>query len=171
MHAIFAYFFGQFFWLFEAFPYWKWRNGGCTPDRYGQDAYFSFYSLLSFFVRKTFKMAKMCKKCKKIHFFGKNMRLRNKSHEIHFLSHPPRSYVTFSFYSFFKFSKENLQNGQNPWKWLKSAQKKGRNSPFFIGPKAHYWSFPRACVHTWLLSGYGQHGYGPRANTQAPRRG
>ena len=23
---------------FEAFPYWKWKNGGRTPDRYGQDA-------------------------------------------------------------------------------------------------------------------------------------
>ena len=35
------------------------KNGGRIPDRYGQDATFTFYSFFSFIVRKTFKMVSL----------------------------------------------------------------------------------------------------------------
>ena len=61
----------------------------------------------------------------------------------------------FHFINFIQFSKKNLQNGQNVPKKGKNSKKitfGGQNMTFFSGPKAHYLSFPSACVRSWPLA-------------------
>ena len=53
---------------FEAFPYWKWKNGEHTPERYRRGATFVLF-IFSISVRMSSKVAEMCLKMVKIPLF------------------------------------------------------------------------------------------------------
>ena len=107
---------------------------------------------------------------------GQNMRLINKSNKIILFCHILLGHM--QLFCFFLFGQE-VQNGS---KMAKICQKKGQNSPFFCGPKAHYWSFsgpkahywsfPHVCVRAWPLYDYGQYGcVGRRPTYPSPPQG